>query len=314
MSRRPPSDNFTRFTSTSPHASSKPGAASTFSYQPPIPRNKTLLNYTSSENKSSDETPKEKVARLRAAARAAKSQQSLSVVDRMIDRGRIWADTSHRVVTYGLIGFTGSLPAAFCLQSHSYRTITDKTPGVATIISLFGLGSLITHNRRQKRAWIEREMQRLIDAQTAFLRGEASPEQLHLLEQEQAGEEMTKKAVEEKRRKKEAGMWGRLKGVVGITSGDMGREMELPENSIRGGERLLDDSAVDDGSSTAGRVGNGGVMQALLDSKRVGEQEFVARTGIRGGPLDVLADNVASAVIPKSDSDWMSWISGSGKT
>ena len=157
-------------------------------------------------------------------------------------------------------------------------------------------------------------MQRLTDAQAAFLRGEASPEQLHLLEQEQAGEEMTKKALEEKRRKKEAGMWGRLKGAVGITSGDMGREKEQPENSVRGGERLLDDGAVDDGSSTTGRVGSGGVMRALLDSRRVGEEEVVDRIGIRGGPLDVLAGNMASAVIPKSDSDWMSWMRGSGKS
>ena len=100
MSRRPPSDNFTRFTSTSPHASSKPSAASNFSYQPPT-------NSPFNAASRSDETPQEKVARLRAAARAAKVKQSMSLVDRMIDRGRVWADISHRVVTYGLIGFTG---------------------------------------------------------------------------------------------------------------------------------------------------------------------------------------------------------------
>ena len=107
MSRRPPSDNFTRFTSTSPHASSKPPVASTFSYQPPTSRNQAPTNSPFNATSRSDETPQEKVARLRAAARAAKVKQSMSLVDRMIARGRVWADISHRVVTYGLIGFTG---------------------------------------------------------------------------------------------------------------------------------------------------------------------------------------------------------------
>jgi hypothetical protein len=107
MSRRPPSDNFTRFTSTSPHASSKPPAASTFSYQPPTSRNQAPANSPFNAASRSNETPQEKVARLRAAARAAKVKQSMSLVDRMLDRGRVWADISHRVVTYGLIGFTG---------------------------------------------------------------------------------------------------------------------------------------------------------------------------------------------------------------
>src|SRR2546423_14934299 len=103
---------------------------------------------------------------------------------------------------------------------------SNESLGIATVISLFALGSLVTHNRRQKRAWVEREMQRLTDAQTAFLRGEATPEQLHLLEQERAGEEMAKKAAEEERRKKEAGMEGRLEEIEGSSSGDKGREQE----------------------------------------------------------------------------------------
>src|SRR2546423_7831298 len=107
MSRRPPSDNFTRFTSTSPHASFKPPATSTFSYQPPTPRNEASTNTPFNVAGGSGETPKENVERLRAAARAAKAKQSMSMVDRVIDRGRLWADIGHRVVTYGLIGFTG---------------------------------------------------------------------------------------------------------------------------------------------------------------------------------------------------------------
>lgn len=152
-------------------------------------------------------------------------------------------------------------------------------------------------------------MQRLTDAQTAFLRGEATPEQLHLLEQERAGEEMAKKAAEEKRRKKEAGMWGRLKGVVGFNSGDMGREKETPRQTVQGGERLFEEGWVDDGSSTANTASSGSIIQAVQDSRREGKPDVVAQTGTTGGPLDVLASNVASA-----NSDWMSWVRGSRKS
>ena len=153
-------------------------------------------------------------------------------------------------------------------------------------------------------------MQRLTDAQTAFLRGEATPEQLHLLEQERAGEEMAKKAAEEKQRKKEAGMWGRLKGIVGISSGDMGRENERPAKPIQGGERLLEEGWVKNDSTMADGVRGGNVMQAIRASRKEGDQEVVAQTGIRGGPLDVLAGNVAGVVTPKTHSDWLSWVRG----
>jgi hypothetical protein len=156
-------------------------------------------------------------------------------------------------------------------------------------------------------------MQRLTDAQTAFLRGEATSEQLHLLEQERAGEEMAKKAEEEKRRKKEAGVWGRLKGIVGIYSRDMVREKERPTESIQGGGRLLEAGWVDGGSSTASKNGDGSTMQAAQHS-REGEEEVVDRTETREGPLDVLASNVAGVVLQKTHSDWMSWVRGSKKS
>ena len=58
------------------------------------------------------------------------------------------------------------------------------------------MSSLIKHNRQQRALWIEREMQRVIDAKKAYVEGTATLEQLALLEQEKAGEE-------ERRRKEE---------------------------------------------------------------------------------------------------------------
>ena len=68
--------------------------------------------------------------------------------------------------------------------------------GVAGALTIYSMSSLVKHNRQQRALWIEREMQRVIDAKKAYVEGTATPEQLTLLEQEKAGEE-------EKRRKEE---------------------------------------------------------------------------------------------------------------
>jgi hypothetical protein len=74
----------TRFTPTGPHA------------------------FTQASVASGGETPQQRVARLREAARKAKTEKAAgSAFDRILDRGRIWADRAHRVVAVGLMGATG---------------------------------------------------------------------------------------------------------------------------------------------------------------------------------------------------------------
>lgn len=162
-------------------------------------------------------------------------------------------------------------------------------------------------------------MDRLAEAQRAFLLGEANAEQLHLLEQERAGEEMVKKYQEEKVRRKEDGTWKRIRGTFGgfLGQGDMGVESvdrrkevqelsELVEASQSGKERLIEQGWSDDEIRPVA-VQAGPVEGVGLDEKgrpvpinkvervrREGEREVVNRTGIRGGPLDVLADNITS--------------------
>jgi hypothetical protein len=220
--------------------------------------------------------------------------------------------------------------------------------GIAACVSVYGLMSLITHNRRQKRAWIEREMQRLHDAQSAFLKGDATPEQLHLLEQERAGEEMTERAVAEKARKKEQGILGRARAFIGMgaAGGEMGREDEVVEVRSRpgrqSGERILEEEWIEGevrpqaqfSRNDSERAVASGIQGVGMDSKgrpvpmeravkeyearqvakgprRAGEEEVVARTGITGGPLDVLASNVTNAVTGNGNGDWLSWLRGS---
>ncbi|RPA92602.1 hypothetical protein L873DRAFT_1831064 [Choiromyces venosus 120613-1] len=76
----------TRFTPTGPHAF-------------------TRTPMSGAATASVGETPQQRVARLREAARKAKLDQ-ISTVDKIIDRGRIWADKAHRVVAVSLIGAT----------------------------------------------------------------------------------------------------------------------------------------------------------------------------------------------------------------
>ncbi|OAP59978.1 hypothetical protein AYL99_04980 [Fonsecaea erecta] len=332
MSRRPASDSFTRFTSTTPHAT-------TFTYQPasrPAGRSVPSSSSTPSQSPSphqapppSKETAMERVARLRAAHEAAKSSAVTSPIDRLISSGRVIADRAHRLTAYGLILFSG----------------------LAVCVSAYGTISLIAHSRRQKRAWVERELTRLDDARRAFLKGEATAEQLHLLEQERAGQEMEAARVQEAQRKKEEGYWTKLKGFVGgqMAKGTMGEET-AEEKSRREARAAWEQRGLNPGedSSTADgvqpvpavqgvRVAPSGVKGVGIDSKGrpvpANKVEYIARKAedeprrvegdvaaspaAVGGPLDVMASNVVGAVAGPSTEggrSWLSWIRGSSSS
>lgn len=292
-----------------PTASTTSFNSSTLTNDPkPIP--------SSQQSAPPGETPQEKVARLRAAARQAKERGNASGVDRLLIHGRRWADNMHRFTTYALIAFTG----------------------VSTVVAVYGVTSLVAHNRRQKRAWIEREMDRLGQAQQAFLRGEASAEQLHLLEQERAGEEMALKHKREVEQKKSESYWSRLKGLVGTTAakGEMGQETEQERlareaRRARARQNVRDDSYVEgEVQPVAMAVAPSGIKGVGVDSKgrpvpedrfesvvsskiegerRSGEKELVARTGATGGQLDVMAGNVTEAAAG-GQKGWWNWLSG----
>ena len=301
MSR--PSDRFTRFTASSPHAAQSPAFESRS-----IPQSQGNVRSGRPVQSGPDgETPAQKVARLRSAARAQKEGQ-LSTTDRVLARGRIWADIAHRMSAYALIGLTG----------------------VAGVVGTYALFSLITHNRRQKRAFIEREMDRLGEAQKAFLRGDANAEQLHLLEQERAGEEMAVKFKADRDKQKTRGLWNKMKGLVGAgaSAGEKGSETEgeATARQLRKDRTLADDFAGTElrpvavsrsdiqgvGYDAQGRPVPLSKMEKVVKQvekeRRTGEDEVTARTGITKGPLDVMADNISSAVVPqKSSGGWFSW-------
>ena len=119
----------TRFTATSPHAYSKPSSilrsiaasnttspssfsASSSPFQasrkPPPPSSNPPPQQPSGQPPL-NETPQQKVARLRA-LRAAEKNKPLGLWDRTVVRGRRWADIAHRTTAVGLMGVSGNIP------------------------------------------------------------------------------------------------------------------------------------------------------------------------------------------------------------
>lgn len=148
----------TRFTPTGPHAftrSAAPGSA------------------------AGEETPQERVARLREAARRAKVEKAAgSTFDRLVDRGRVWADRAHRATAVGLIGAT-----ILC--------------GGVTI---YAFTDMIIYNRRRKAEYSEQ-----LKLQRAQLDSVAAPRE---------AEEVPTVAVpsEPQARQEIKGPWEKLKG------------------------------------------------------------------------------------------------------
>jgi hypothetical protein len=93
----------TRFTSTTPHAA-----------KPLYPQNLGAARAGQPNRVRTPgpvgETPLERVARLREAAARARAHK-LTTFDKVVIRGRVWADRAHRFTALTLIGITGTIPS-----------------------------------------------------------------------------------------------------------------------------------------------------------------------------------------------------------
>ncbi|WYZ35922.1 hypothetical protein EsH8_X_000569 [Colletotrichum jinshuiense] len=155
----------TRFTSTTPHATSKnfptsPAASASASrtpqQQPPkIP------------GRQPGETPEERVRRLRAAHEAARAAQT-SNVDRVIGGSRRFFDVAHKATVVGLVGFTA----------------------IAGLVSIYSVYDMVTYNKQRRTDFIEaqRKMEEdsLSAARLAFIKGTATDAQVTLVEEANA--------------------------------------------------------------------------------------------------------------------------------
>ena len=96
----------TRFTATGPYAYSKSSTSTNASSRWPGSKVRSSQTSQSATGGEQQETPKQKVERLRAQARAARFAKS-SPFDRLLQKGRLWADRAHRVAVFSLIAASG---------------------------------------------------------------------------------------------------------------------------------------------------------------------------------------------------------------
>ncbi|KAL2821047.1 cytochrome oxidase c assembly-domain-containing protein [Aspergillus granulosus] len=255
----------TRFTATGPYASSKPSASSPYK----LPGFLATSNPSSQNNGSGPsggrkETPKEKVERLRAQARAARIKQSTSRADQMIDFGRRFANKAHKGMVYTLI----------------------TASGICGALTVYSMISLTLYNRRQRALWIEKEMQTLKDAQTAYVNGTATTEQLELLKKEKIGEIVKQKREEEKAQRP----WNKFKAY--ILGGLKTDETPTPNATTVNTES----------------TNKPAVLEALNTAESKLSLAGVSATS-PPGQLDVLAENAETAA-KETTRSWKSWLTG----
>ncbi|KAF2135623.1 uncharacterized protein K452DRAFT_239028 [Aplosporella prunicola CBS 121167] len=259
----------TMFTATGPHAHSKATQ---------VPLAKAAA--------PSGETPQQKIARLRAAAQQAKVGQE-STFDKVISRGRVWADRAHRVTALSLIAATG----------------------IAGVVTVFALGDMMIYNRRKRKEWFHEQNQKhaiaLAEARQAVAGGAATEDQILLLNRERAAEE------HELAKKNKPGIFGRAKESL---FGGLSKEEKQGGTLAASAATDVEDAAkgawdtIRENSQQAKDEGLG-ILQAVEDKRREGEHAVAQQSGVAGGPLDHLAEEATAAASQKSKS-WTSWITG----
>ncbi|KAF1974903.1 hypothetical protein BU23DRAFT_553135 [Bimuria novae-zelandiae CBS 107.79] len=254
----------TRFTATGVWAHTKPGGrATTLQFADPAPKN---------------ETPQQKVKRLREAANRAKLAQ-VTKWDYMYLYGRMAADAAHRFTVYGIIFATG------CIG----------------VLAVFSIGDMVVYNRRKRAIFFEdqeREQAKILAlARDAVALGTASAAQAALVEGI-AEEERLMELKKAERKLPSRMLWW--------LHGDWNEDKALKE------QRRL---AVEDFQKKEAAAANqgGSVTQAVQAAQ---QQRFNASQPTVGGPLDEQAAKAtafAENTAKRASNGWFGWILGGSK-
>ncbi|KAF4335060.1 cytochrome oxidase c assembly domain protein [Fusarium beomiforme] len=263
----------TRFTSTIPHATSK-----TAQRTPRIP----------------GETPEQRVRRLRQAHLAAQNAQ-ISKTDRIIDASRKFFDVAHRWTVGSIVVFTA----------------------VAGVVSLYSVWDMVQYNRARRAEWIEAqkrlEADELAMARLAYIKGEATEEQILLVEEanqaaEARGEKLPPlleapshrthfeeriKPTFQENTEESAAKTSTGKGVLGIFSGVLG-----------GGEKKEEESKDDLQDYQIQLMKLEQVNKSRLEEARAVERKRERQQN--GGPLDRLGGEPAAGST-SGKSWWKFW-------
>ncbi|KAJ4303856.1 hypothetical protein N0V88_001453 [Collariella sp. IMI 366227] len=167
----------TRFTATTPHASSK-----TATPPPRFSAPRSAPSPAASAGPSGApgggrpggpsplaETPEQKVARLRAAHQRAKAAK-ISKFDKLVDASRRVLDSAHKATVAGLVGFTV----------------------IAGLVTAYTAVDMIMYNKKRGGEWVEAQKKLEADsleaARLAYMTNKATPEQAALVEEQLARE------------------------------------------------------------------------------------------------------------------------------
>lgn len=277
---RSPSDA-TRFTSTGPYASS------TFTSAAPSATTSSRIDFGSAP---ANESPQQKIQRLRAAAALAKQGRE-TTFDKTVRIGRVWADRAHRVTALSLI--------AFSILSGAVATA--------------GITDMLMHNRRKRKEWLQQKQiegaRELAIATQAASQGVATEDQILLINRERNARQAE---IDKKNRP------GMFKRASNWLFSDLSKEEQK-------GGRLGAATAAAATTSTTGTIGQKTefaaeearqearhVLQAVEDKvdqhRRQGEKvpEMLAPAG---GPLDRQAQ-VAAHNAAETTKSWTSWLMG----
>lgn len=165
------------------------------------------------------------------------------------------------------------------------------------------------YNRRQKALWLDKELEKLQNARSAYAAGTATSEQLELLKNEEIGRIMKQRREEEKAQRpwNKAKQWlfGGLKtdeapvegAVAATTAASSPSSMRSTENN----SAILD--ALNNPTSTANNH-----PRAVISGTTSAAATATAPP-IKPGMLDTLAENAETAA-KQTTRSWTSWLTG----
>jgi len=278
---RSPTDA-TRFTSTGPYVSTKPSSTGfPFNSGAAPAISGTQIDFGAAPP---NESPQQKIARLRAAAAAAKRGRE-SGFDKTVRIGRVWADRAHRVTAIGLIGLTV----------------------VSGAVATAGITDMLLHNRKRRKEWLAEKQaesaRELVIARRAEVEGRATEDQMLLINRERAAAEA------EETKKNRPGMFSRASNYLfsGLSEEEQkgGRLGAAAVEARATASELKSDAeaAFEEGKSTLQTIGD------KIDGRQRQSESALVAINPSGGPLDRQADQAINAAT-KAARSWTSWITG----
>ena len=266
----------TRFTATGPSAQS-------YSNISVSNRGGTTIDVPTSPPPS-NETPQQKVQRLREAARRAKLEQ-VSTFEKFVSYGRVVADKAHRVTVVGLVSLS-----LLC-----------------TGMAAYSLGDMMLYNRRKRREFFL-EQQRNYDialrkAEIADAEGTLTPDLALVLNKERAVRQYEEEQARKKGVFKQASEW-LFGGMSKSAAGRLGK----------GGFDADEIKQIAEGRFEEGDAGNKLRQPGMRETEpevMAKEAAFVAKATrqkpLKGGILDDMAEATSKDVSDRGRSLW-AWV------